>query len=154
MYHNLDPVFPPNYYRMAHIYLMRRQWDRAIATYQDFLEARQCFVDPSLAAKPFLRRTILDYQGYVQEDGLWKHKHETAEAYTNLGNAYFMAGDLSHAEKTYKKALTLEPNNPTVLRNLQILYGRAQTPEQPKVPLPAAEPKNLNPLELVPTPSK
>lgn len=142
LYQQIDPVFPPNYYRMGQIYIMRKQYDMAIKTYEDLIEAGPCAVDPKLLASPFLRRTILSYQQYVMEDGKWVHRHAVpvdppaaAEAYTSLANAHYLAeqnstgdaaGHLQAAEAAYKKALAFLPTFDNAKRNLEVVYRKAQ----------------------------
>lgn len=159
LYEQIDPVFPPNYYRMGQIYLMRKQYDLAIKTYEDLILAKPCAVDPGLIAHPFLRRTILSYQQYVQEDGKFVHRHAVpaepaaaAEAYTSLANAYYLAeqngpaGDpanrLAAAETAYKKALGFKPDFANAKRNLEVVYRKAQVEGRlRKLPPPAKMPE-------------
>src|SRR3569832_2236110 len=61
MYEAIDPVFPPNFYRMAQVYILERKHDEAIKTYERFIDASQCAADPGLLAKSYLRDTILSY---------------------------------------------------------------------------------------------
>ena len=131
MYEAIDPVFPPNYFRMAQIYVMRQQYDEAIRVYEDFINAEKCSVDPKLLANDLLRHTILSYQKYVKEGGVWVHRHgqdaDGAEAYTSLANAHFLAGHLEQSEQFYKKALALDPNFENAHRNLEVVYRKAQS---------------------------
>ncbi|PIR19498.1 MAG: hypothetical protein COV48_01660, partial [Elusimicrobia bacterium CG11_big_fil_rev_8_21_14_0_20_64_6] len=62
LYHEIDPVFAPNYYRMAQIYMIRKQYDLAIKTYHELIDAQECAADESMLEKPWLRKTILSYQ--------------------------------------------------------------------------------------------
>ncbi|MDE2142821.1 MAG: O-antigen ligase family protein [Elusimicrobia bacterium] len=148
LYRQIDPVFPPNYYRMGQIYIMRKQYDLAIKNYEDLIAARECAVDPKLLANSFLRHTILSYQVYVQEDGHWVHRHATpqepaaaAEAYTALANAHYLAGHLLRAETFYKKALGFVPTFDNAKRNLEVVYRKAQLDGRlRKLPPPAKLP--------------
>jgi len=145
LYQAVDPVFAPNYYRIGQIYMMRKQYDRAIATYEALIDAEKCAVEPRLLENDFLRKTILSYQLYVKEDGRWVHRHavnmpgqtrDGAEAYTSLANAHFLAeqtttgkdaaGHLKAAELAYKKALAFEPAFENAKRNLEVVYRKAQ----------------------------
>jgi tetratricopeptide (TPR) repeat protein/O-antigen ligase len=128
MYEALDPVFPANYYRIGQVYMIEKKYALAVKAYRDFINAEKCEVAPSLAAKPLLMRTLLSYQNYKNEPGVPHpvHRHETAEVYANLGNAYFMLENLNEAERAYLKALSLEPNNEQAKRNLTITYNKAQ----------------------------
>ncbi len=125
MYRNLDPIFPPNFYRMGQIYMARRQYDKAIEMYQAQIDGEKCQVVPWLAQNDFLRRTILSYQRYTNIDGLWVHRHDYwAEGYTHLANALFMAGRLPEAQKAYQRALELDPQAATAARNLEVVQSR------------------------------
>ncbi|MFI5350500.1 MAG: tetratricopeptide repeat protein, partial [Elusimicrobiota bacterium] len=142
LYEAIDPVFPPNYYRMAQIYIMEKRYDDAIKAYEEFIDADKCAVDPQQLAKDYLRRTILSYQKYVMEDGRWVHRHavpdvpkDAAEAYTSLANAHYLAeqsaakdsaNHLIAAEAYYKKALAFDPTFENAKRNLEIVYRKAQ----------------------------
>ncbi len=156
LYRQIDPVFPPNYYRMAQVYIMEQRYDDAIRTYEALIDAEECAVDPKLLTNGFLRRTILSYQPYTQEDGHWVHRHalpgthEGAEAYTSLANAHYLAeqnggkdaaGHLIAAEAYYKKALAFDPAFDNAKKNLEIVYRKAQAEGRlRKLPPPARMP--------------
>jgi len=142
MYEAIDPVFPPNFYRMAQVYILEHKFDDAIRTYERYIDAAACAADSGLLAKDFLRNTILSYQPYVMEDGRWVHRHagswapkDAAEAYTSLANAHYLAeqnggkdlpNHLVAAEGYYKKALGFDPTFENAKRNLEIVYRKAQ----------------------------
>ncbi len=100
LYHNLDPVFALNYYRKAQVHISRREFDKAKAEYEAYINAEKCHVKG--------------------------HKHETPEAYTNLANLEHMTGKFAEAETHYKRALELNPNFSSAKRNLQLLYQKFQ----------------------------
>lgn len=128
LYEQIDPVFAPNYFRMYQIYVVQKRYAEAAKTMKDLIEAEKCAVEPGLIAKPFLKNTIFAYQGYIQEPGIPYpvHRHESAEAYTNLANAYFLLERLEEAEGSYRKALSLDPNFEQAKKNLSALYQKAQ----------------------------
>ena len=149
MYKAIDPVFAPNYYRIAQVYMIQKRWDLAAKAYEDYIRADQCAVDPKLISKPALRKSILSYQTYVDEPGIPYpvHRHESDEAYASLGNAYFMLERLDAAEIAYRKALKFNPNNDLAKRNLSVVYNKAralgrlkQLSGPPTVPQPGALP--------------
>jgi O-antigen ligase/tetratricopeptide (TPR) repeat protein len=166
LYQAVDPVFAPNYFRIGQIYMMRKQFDSAIQTYEALIDADKCAVEPSLLKNDFLRRTILSYQLYVKEDAGWVHRHAIflpgqtqagAEAYTSLANAHFLAeqqipgkdlaGHLQASELYYKKALAFEPAFENAKRNLEVVYRKAQQegrlrqlPPPAKMPAPGEPP--------------
>jgi O-antigen ligase/tetratricopeptide (TPR) repeat protein len=143
MYQQIDPVFPPNFYRLAQVYILEKKYDEAIKAYEELIDAEKCAADPKLLANDFLRRTILSYQPYLMEDGRWVHRHavpqlpkDAAEAYTSLANAHYLAeqesprdvaGHLVAAEAYYKKALSFDPTFENAKRNLEIVYRKAQS---------------------------
>lgn len=134
LYYQIDPVFAPNYYRMAQIHMIRKQFDLAVKDYQAYIDALRCSVDPSLLEKPWLRNTILSYQNYEQLDGQWTHRHvgavnrmrESAEAYTSMANALFMDNRFPEAEQAYRTALSYDTNFDMAKKNLEVTYRRAQ----------------------------
>ena len=129
LYRAIDPVFAPNYFRIGQVYMIEKRWDMAARAYEDYINAEKCQVAESLISKPWMRRTILAYQDYVDEPGIPYpvHRHESAEAYTNLANAYFMLGRLEDSERAYRHALKLDPNFDQAKRNLQVVYNKAQS---------------------------
>jgi O-antigen ligase/tetratricopeptide (TPR) repeat protein len=112
MYHELDPVFPLNYYREAQIYIGRKDYDKAIAAYREYIEAPRCHGHPGLDANNPGAGGVPFAAG---------KGHEDPEAYTNLGNAYFMKGDLAQARASYLKALEIDPHFESARRNLSIV---------------------------------
>lgn len=155
-YYNIDPVFAANYLRMGQIYMLRQQYDKAIETYRELIEAPKCRVSQGIAKNNFLRRVILSYiwPPLKEESGLWVHRHDTTEAYFNLGNAYFMKGSPAEAEKSYLKALELDPNNENAKRNLQVLKARVQAARLGPAPMLQTQPRQgPTPLQFV-DPSK
>jgi O-antigen ligase/tetratricopeptide (TPR) repeat protein len=124
LYQAIDPVFPQNYYRIAQIYMIRKDYTAAMKTYEELIDAPQCAVDPALLKIPWLRNTILSYQTYVETPEGWRHKHESGESYASLANAYYLLERWEDAEAAYLKALTLDPNQGNAKANLQVLYNR------------------------------
>ncbi|MBI2787166.1 MAG: O-antigen ligase family protein [Elusimicrobia bacterium] len=158
LYYQIDPVFAPNYYRMAQIHMIRKQFDLAVKAYQAYIDALRCSVDPSLLEKPWLRNTILSYQNYEQLDGQWTHRHvgavnrmrESAEAYTSMANALFMDNRFPEAEQAYRTALSYDTNFDMAKKNLEVTYRRAQAEGRLK-PAPVAPGTKIVPGLPVPT---
>jgi tetratricopeptide (TPR) repeat protein len=149
LYKQIDPVFGPNYFRIAQVYMIEKRWDLAAKAYEEYIAAEKCAVEASLISKPWLRESILSYQTYVNEPGLSYpvHRHESDEAYASLGNAYFMTERLEDAERAYRQALRFNPNNELVKRNLGVVYNKArvqgrlkQLSGPPPVPKPGEPP--------------
>ncbi len=165
LYQQIDPVFPPNYYRMAQIYMMEKKYDKAIETYEALIDADKCAVDPKPARQGacYRRHRSSSYQEYVMENGRWVHRHAVpadpsgaVEAYTSLANAHYLAEQASPkdvanhlvaAEAYYKKALAFDPAFDNAKKNLEIVYRKAQAegrlrklPPPAKMPLPGEPP--------------
>ncbi len=51
---------------------------------------------------------------------------ETTEILNNQGYSYMLRGDLGAARRKFEQALQREPNNPTILNNLQLLNGSSR----------------------------
>ncbi len=65
-------------------------------------------------AREALAPAIAAYTGLIESDGL----HSAALHY-NLGNAYFLSGDLGRAVASYRRAQRLDASLPGVSRNLE-----------------------------------
>ncbi|MBI3551258.1 MAG: tetratricopeptide repeat protein [Elusimicrobia bacterium] len=150
LYQQIDPVFPPNYYQMGQVYMMERKFDEMAKVERDNVMAPKCQVDPSLAKKKLLMRTILSYHSYVNEAGLPYpvHRHETAEAYTNLGNAYLLGQHLDEAQRAYEKALGLEPNFDQAKKNMVVLEATRKSKGHVQLPMPPLPPPPAVPLPI------
>ncbi len=87
LYENLDPVYPPNYYRKAQIYIARRDFKSAEREYLNNATGWKCY------------RTDAPHSAY----------HETQEAYTYLGNVQYALNKPREAFESYGKVLALNP---------------------------------------------
>jgi Tfp pilus assembly protein PilF len=67
-----------------------------------------------------LRRFDLADQAYVQAIRLGG---ETVQILNNQGYSYMLRGDLNRARRKFTKAYELDPGNPTIANNLQLLNG-------------------------------
>lgn len=94
-YEKLDPVYEQNYFRKADIYMRLKDFKAAIREYQNSINAWKCFQK--------------------------NHKHESPEAYFNLGNAFFMDGQYSEALENYKKVEQLNPNFKYLRENMTVV---------------------------------
>jgi tetratricopeptide (TPR) repeat protein len=156
MYHNLDPVFAPNYYAMAQIFHARGQHNKAIETFLSLINAKECRVDLRFLQKEFVRKTLLDYQTYIYRQGQWMHLHEDPKTYSDLGGAYWMNGDAAHALQSFQQALALNPNFTPAKQNLEHLsailrsHGSIQRVSSPPAVMPQS-PANAPSFELIPS---
>ncbi|PKM97084.1 MAG: hypothetical protein CVU79_10090 [Elusimicrobia bacterium HGW-Elusimicrobia-3] len=98
LYEHLDPVYSPNYFRKAQIYIMRQDFKSAEREYQNNVSAWKCF-----------------------KKG---HDHGTADAYTLLANVQFAQGKYREAAANYRLALGKDPNFEQAKRNLEVVYAR------------------------------
>ena len=53
-----------------------------------------------------------------------------ANAWTELGNAYFDSNQYEASINAYRKSLQLNPNNPNVLTDMGVMYRRSGKPEE------------------------
>jgi tetratricopeptide (TPR) repeat protein/O-antigen ligase len=83
LYENLDPVYAPNYYRKAQIYIAKKDYAGAEREYLNNVNAWRCY-----------------------RKG---HNHGTPEAYTYLGNIEYAMGKYKEALDAYGKTLALNP---------------------------------------------
>ena len=128
MYHSIDPVYPPNYMRIGQIHMMRKHYAKAVKVYEENVLGTKCRVASSLRAKPGLLKTLLSYQTYigVSDDPHPVHRHPQADTFFNLANAYYMTDRWVESDFAYKRALARDPKNPSIRRNLSVLYQKAQ----------------------------
>jgi Flp pilus assembly protein TadD len=75
-----------------------------------------------------LRRFDLADQAYAQAIRLGG---ETVQILNDLGYSYMLRGDLNRARKKFAKAYELDPTNPTIANNLQLLNGSRRFIERP-----------------------
>ncbi|MBI5596924.1 MAG: O-antigen ligase family protein [Elusimicrobia bacterium] len=144
-----DPVFAPNWHRIAEVHLARQQFDKAIEAYRNLIDAPWCSADEGLAQDERWRKSVLAYQDFHQVDGKWRHIHADPDAMARLGNVHFMKGDLIQAAEAYRLALRFQPGNEMAVRNLQVVYTKAQSEGRLKV-IPPAVPGQQPTFELLP----
>ena len=54
----------------------------------------------------------------------------SANAWTELGNAYFDSGQFEKSISAYRKSLELDPRNPNVWTDMGVMYRRSGNPEE------------------------
>jgi O-antigen ligase/tetratricopeptide (TPR) repeat protein len=94
LYENLDPVYSPNYFRKAQVYIMRKDLKSAEREYSNNVSAWKCFKK--------------------------NHDHGSAEGYTLLANVQYAQGKYREAAENYKLALKQDPNYAQARQNLQV----------------------------------
>jgi tetratricopeptide (TPR) repeat protein len=85
----------------------------------EFAKANQEF------AQGHFKEAISGYEALIRA-GQW-----SANAFYDLGNAYFRTGDFGHAILNYERALALERHHPEATANLQIARDEAHALEIP-----------------------
>ncbi len=84
------------------------------------------------AAKELYKKAILRYERLAQEGGV-----RNGKLYYNLGNAYFLSGDIGRAMLNYLRARQYIPNDSNLLQNLAYVRNQRadaiQEPERARV---------------------
>jgi len=97
-----------------------------------FDEANKLAATDSEAAKDRYGKAILRFERLVREGGV-----RNGKLYYNLGNAYFLSGDLGRAILNYRRAEQLLPNDPNLHQNLSYVRNqrsdRITEPQKAKV---------------------
>lgn len=107
--------------RLATEYFTRGQYGIAQRYYRDAVEKapKDLTAWNGLAASyDRLRRFDLADQAYTQAIKLGG---ETVQILNNQGYSYMLRGDLQKARLKFQKAYALDPTNPTVINNLELL---------------------------------
>ena len=84
LYELVDPVYTPNYFRKAQIYITKQDYPAAEREYLNNINGWKCYIPG--------------------------HKHESTEGYTYLGNVQYAMGKYREAFESYGKALSLNPD--------------------------------------------
>src|SRR5262249_36465297 len=107
--------------RLAMEYFTRGQYGIAQRYYRDAVEKAPKDVTAWIglaASYDRLRRFDLADQAYAQAIKL---TGETVQILNNQGYSYMLRGDLTRARVKFQKAYELDPTNPTIINNLQLL---------------------------------
>jgi tetratricopeptide (TPR) repeat protein len=118
LYENLDPVYPPNYYRKAQIYIARRDFQSAEREYLNNINGWRCYHDNSKYESGFAAQ------------------HGTQEAYTYLGNVEYALNKPKEAFEAYGKVLELNPEaQPAKTKYATLKQRLASEAHKPKAEL-------------------
>jgi Flp pilus assembly protein TadD len=107
--------------RLATEYFTRGQYGIAQRYYRDAVEKAPKDVTAWIglaASYDRLRRFDLADQAYAQAVKLGG---ETVQILNNQGYSYMLRGDLHKARLKFQKAYQLDPTNPTIINNLELL---------------------------------
>jgi Flp pilus assembly protein TadD len=107
--------------RLATEYFTRGQYGIAQRYYRDAVEKAPKDVTAWIglaASYDRLRRFDLADQAYAQAIKLGG---ETVQVLNNQGYSYMLRGDLQKARFKFEKAYAIDPTNPTIINNLELL---------------------------------
>jgi len=113
----IDPVFARNYYRMAQIYMIRKQYEPRGEGLPGLPSTRSaaprtspCSRSPGCAHDPFLSdlRAAGPAGGPIATSARSNRLRESAETYTSMANALFMDNLFPEAERAYRIALSYD----------------------------------------------
>jgi Flp pilus assembly protein TadD len=107
--------------RLATEYFTRGQYGIAQRYYRDAVEKAPKDVTAWIglaASYDRLRRFDLADQAYAQAIKLGG---ETVQVLNNQGYSYMLRGDLQKARHKFERAYALDPTNPTIINNLELL---------------------------------
>jgi tetratricopeptide (TPR) repeat protein len=122
-YHDIDPVFEPNYLRMAWVHMQMAELLRARGQQS---EAEQHLDTAENLYKESLGAWICGSPGnnVLREDWHRTHRHFSAEVFENLGNVRFNRGRYPQALRAFKMAVWRDPKNVRAWKNLALVYAR------------------------------
>ena len=139
MYHQIDPIFAQNYYRLAYVHIQMGEIKKAEETYWRHLYTKDALTTKGNEEKEWVSKNIgrpaesvppeceihkSVYHSFYREDWGKRRDYEFAETYINLGNLKYMQGDAKTAEAYYVKALELKKDNVSALKNLAVIYNK------------------------------
>ena len=135
LYQMHDPVFPPNFFRIGQVYMMRGQHEEAAKVYRELIDAEKCEAADALSGKEWIRESILKYQWfhYHEDKGRWKHEHMSTDVYTHLGNALYLSKRYKESVDAYQEAIRLQPDNQHARNNLNVVLRKAKDEGRLKV---------------------
>jgi len=122
-YHDIDPVFEPNYARMAWVHTQMAE----LARFRGDTAAAESWMDKAEAAyKESLGAWVCGAPGndVLHEHWSGTHRHFSAEMFENLGNVRFMRGHFAQALKAFQLALWKDNTNVRTWKNLALAYDR------------------------------
>jgi tetratricopeptide (TPR) repeat protein len=123
-YHDIDPVFEPNYARKAWVKvqlsdLARMRGDSAAA--ERYLDDAENDYKESLGAWV----CGAPENNVMHENWHQNHRHFSGEMFENLGNLRFMRGRFAQSAKAFRMAAWKDPGNARIWKNLALAAGRA-----------------------------
>jgi O-antigen ligase len=136
-YHKIDPIFPPNYYRLAWIYIQLGDFIKAEESYLRHIYTMDMFKNGKEEMKWVYEQMGLPmtnvqeceihkgkYHCASWEDWGKRRKPEYSETYVNLGNLAIMTNNIAKSEYYYNKAIEIYPENTVAIKNLATLYTK------------------------------
>ncbi|MBV9080380.1 MAG: tetratricopeptide repeat protein, partial [Elusimicrobia bacterium] len=147
LYHMLDPVFPPNYDRMAQVLLLRGDFDEAIRLYKEAIYYNDV-VARSIHPEPFADR-VGALSTSLAKIYFNKANHEQKDPFNPVSPSVL------EAIKYFRLAVTSTPNNAEAWKGLAFLLqktGQNDEAAQAVAKARALEPNNPN-LNINPNPT-
>lgn len=129
LYYKIDPVYDQNFYRQAQVYAQLGELDKAEQVYLDHIEAKEC--------KKSYHQIFGGF--YIPKQGPPENRYDLAtpqhthdivnvskpEAWVILGDFYaFVKNDPSKAEKAYRRAVILRPQNIDFVKKFASFYAQ------------------------------
>jgi len=121
-YHDIDPVFEPNYTRMGWVHLQLAEFEQMKnhpAEAEKHREAAEQGYLESLYAW-----ACRDPHNDLYEHWNATHRHFSSEMFENLGNVRFMRGNLPGAARAYNLSLWKDPDNIHAMKNLASILSK------------------------------
>jgi tetratricopeptide (TPR) repeat protein len=121
-YHDIDPVFEPNYTRTGWVHLQLADIEKMRGHPAEVQKHQEA------AEKAYLE-SLYAWKCRIPENDLYEHwnathRHFSGEMFENLGNVRFLRGKLPEAARAYKMSLWQDPNNVRVMKNLASVFSR------------------------------
>src|SRR3990167_5176946 len=129
LYYKIDPVYDQNFYRQAQVYIQLGELDKAEQVYLDHIEAKEC----KKSYHHIFGGFYVPYLGSPESRydlGSPQHTHDIVsttkpEAWVILGDFYaFLKNDSLKAERAYKRAVILRPQNIDFIKKFASFYAQ------------------------------
>jgi len=122
-YHDIDPVFEPNYSRMGWVHLQ-------LAELEEMKHHPEEVAKHRAAAEKAYEESLYAWVCRAPENDVlhenWNatHRHFSSEMFENLGNVRFISGNLPGAARAYNLSLWQDPKNTHAMKNLATVSSK------------------------------
>jgi tetratricopeptide (TPR) repeat protein len=120
--------------RSAGHFYQQKKYGQALADYKNLLQKNPQNEEAAFGAGASAYQ-LKDYTAARQffETAAQDDKNpRTADAYFNMGNTFYRAGDLKKSIAAYRKALAVNPSDKEAIHNLQLVLNQQQQNQQNK----------------------